>query len=336
MELNINNLSDFVRNATILWNMAADSVPAAMRTSGIFKEVSIPQNTGNVREFTEIDLEEYASRKGESDQASRAQVQQGYSKVGTLYRVSKDIGISYEMRTQGKYIEIQNRLTNLGRLAKNRMELDLTHRLTFADSTSYTDQDGVLVDITVGDTLSLASTAHTLKGSSKTFRNRLANSPQFSLGALESMEKMRVENTLNQFGQKMSIKADIIWSSDDPNTVNTIRQVLRSTTNMTQANAGVINPYEGAYRHVILPRLATDAFGNVDSTKAKRWGLVSTMMSTAYLGVHEEPRLKAPNEVGGNNVEFSTEDWNFGTAAGYMIVVVSATWISFSYGDGTA
>lgn len=336
MELNINNLGDFVRNATILWNMAADSVTAVARTSGLFKEVPIPQNTGNVREFSEIDLEEYASRKGESDQAARAQVQQGYSKVGTLYRVSKDIGISYEMRTQGKYIEITNRLTNLGRLAKNRMELDLTHRITFADSTSYTDMDGVSVDITVGDTLSLASTAHTLKGSSTTFRNRLANSPVFSLGSLESMEKMRVENTFNQFGQKMTIKADIIWTSDDPNTCNVVRQVLRSTTNITQANAGVVNPYEGSYRHVILPRLATDKLGGVDSTKAKRWGLASSQMSTAYLGVHEEPRLKAPTGEGFNNVEFSTEDWNFGTAAGYMIVVVSATWISFSYGDGTA
>lgn len=336
MELNINNLPDFVRNATIMWNMAADSVIAVARTSGLFREVPIPQNTGNVREFTEIDLEEYASRKGESDQASRAQAQQGYSKVGTLYRVSKDIGISYEMRTQGKYIEITNRLTNLGRLAKNRMELDLTHRITFADSTSYIDQDGVTVDLTIGDTLSLASTAHTLKGSSATFRNRLANSPQFSLGALESMEKMRVENTFNQFGQKMTIKADILWTSDDPNTCNTVRQVLRSTTNITQANSGVLNPYEVAYRHVVLPRLATDKLGGVDSTKAKRWGLASSQMSTAYLGVSEEPRLKAPNEIGGNNVEFSTEDWNFGTAAGYMIAIVSATWISFSYGDGTA
>lgn len=336
MELNINNLPDFVRNATILWNMAADSVAAVARTSGIFKEVVIPQNTGNVREFSEIDLEEYARRKGESDQAARAKVQQGYTKIGTLYRVSEDIGISYEMRTQGKYLEIQNRLTNLGRLAKNRMELDLTHRITFGDATSYVDMDGVTVDVSVGDTLSLFSTAHTLRGSSTTFRNRLANSPVFSLGALEAMEKMRVENTFNQFGEKMTIKADIIWSSDDPNTVNTIRQVMRSTTNITQANAGVINPYERTYTHVILPRLATDARGGVDSTKAKRWGLASSQMSTAYLGVHEEPRLKAPNDVGGNNVEFSTEDWNFGTAAGYMIVVVAASWISASYGDGTA
>lgn len=335
MELNINNFPDFVKNATILWNMAADSVPSLARQSGLFKETPIPQQTGNVRQFSEVDLEEYALRKGESDQAARAKVQQGYTKIGTLYRVSKDIGISYELRTQGKYIEITNRLTNLGRLAKNRMELDLTHRITFGDATSYTDMDGVTVDTSIGDTLSLFSTAHTLNGSTKTFRNRLANSPQFSLGGLEAMEKMRVENTFNQFGEKMTIRADILWTSDDPNTINTVRQVLRSTTNITQANAGVINPYEGTYRHVILPRLATDAFGAPDTTKAKRWGLASSMMSTAYLGVHEEPRLKAPTGEGFNNVEFSTEDWNFGTAAGWMIVIVSATWISASYGDGT-
>lgn len=336
MELNINNLSDFVRNATILWNMAADSVPAAARSSGLFKEVTIPQMSGNVREFTEIDLEEYADRKTESDQAGRAKVQQGYSKVGTLYRVSKDIGISYEMRTQGKYETIKNRLTNLGKLAKNRMELDLSHRITFGTSTSYTDRDGVSVDVTIGDTLALFSTAHTLRGSSTTFRNRLANSPQFSVGSLEAMEKMRVENTFNQFGEKMSITADIIFSSDDPNTVNTIRQVLRSTTNTTQANESVISNYAQKYRHVILPRLATNAAGGVDSTKAKYWGLASSQMSTAYLGVHEEPRLKLPTGAGTSAEEFATEDWNFGTAAGYMICIVSGSWISISLGDGTA
>ena len=52
-----------------------------MRGSGLVKEISVPQLTGNTREFTEIDLNEYAKKKGESDQSARAKVQQGYSKI---------------------------------------------------------------------------------------------------------------------------------------------------------------------------------------------------------------------------------------------------------------
>lgn len=336
MELNINTLSDFVANSAILWAKGKDSVPELARRSGLFKETVIPQMTGNTRTFSEIDLEEYADKKGEGNQSSRARVQQGYSKTGTLYRVSKDIGITYEMRTQGKYEQIKDKLTNLGRLVPNRMDLDLTHRLTFGTATAYTDKDGESVDISVGDTFQLFYTAHTLRGSSTTFRNRLANNPQFSRGALESMEQMRVQNTYNQFGEKMTIPDDIIWSGDDPNTINSIAEVLRSTSNPTQNNPGVINTYVNKYVHKVFPRLATDANGGNDSSKVKYWGVASSTMSTAFLGVHEEPRLKTPPADGKSNEEFSTDDWNFGTRGGWLIVIVSAAWIGFSSGDAAA
>lgn len=48
-----------------------------MRGSGLVEEIPISANTGDTREFTEIDTEEYADNKGESDQASRGKVQQG-------------------------------------------------------------------------------------------------------------------------------------------------------------------------------------------------------------------------------------------------------------------
>lgn len=336
MELNINSLSDFVKNAEILWVKGAMSVPQVARQSGLFKELPIAYNTGNTREFSEIDLEEFATKKGESDQAQRAKVQQGYSKTGTLYRVAKDIGISFEMRTQGKYLEIQQKLTNLGKMASKRMELDLTHRITFGTATTYTDMDQETVNIAVGDTLQLFYSAHTLKGSSTTFRNRLANNPQFSSGALEAMETMRKQNTYNQFGEKMTINDDLIWSADDPNTVRSIQETLRSTSNNTQNNSGVVNTYQNKYKHVILPYLDTTAAGANDSTKSKYWGVASSEMSSAYLGVHEEPHMKMPPVNGANNEEFSTDDWSFGTRGGWMIVVVAANWIGMSSGDGAA
>ena len=95
MELNNSTLSDFVKLADVLWQKGLMSVPQVMRGSGLVKMVPIAQNTGNSREFSEIDSQEYAKRKNESDQTERAQVQQGYSKTMTQERVALDIGISY-------------------------------------------------------------------------------------------------------------------------------------------------------------------------------------------------------------------------------------------------
>lgn len=335
MELNTVGLSDFVKLATVIFEKERASLPLEARASGLFQVSPIPQGSGNTREFTEIDIEEYASNKAQSDQASRARVQQGYSKTMTSKRIAKDIGISYEMRTQNKYPEVIRRLTNLAQLAVNRMELDLQHRISFAASTAYTDKDGESVSVTVGDTLALASTAHTLNGSSTTYRNILANNPQLSKGSLEGMERLVIEETYNHLGEKVVVPFDILWTTDDPNTVNTAMEYLRSVAAPDFSNSGVKNVYQGKYRHVILSRVATDANGAVDTTKRKYWGLASSMKSTAHLGIWEEPHLKVPADLNAGE-EFSTDDWNFGVRSGYGIVIVEGSWFKISYGDGTA
>jgi hypothetical protein len=335
MELNTISLSDFTKLATVIFEKERASLPLEARNSGLFVIDQIPQGTGNVRDYTEIDIEEYASAKGQGDQAARAKIQQGYTKTMKSGRIAKDIGITYEMRTQNKYPEVVRRLTNLAQLAVNRMELDLQHRLTFASATTYTNKDGDTVDTAVGDTLALASTVHTLKGSSTTYRNILANNPQLSKGALEGMEKLVIEETYNHLGEKVVVPFDILWTTDDPNTVNTAMEYLKSVAAPDFSNSGVKNVYQGKYRHVIFSRLATDKNGAVDTTKRKYWGLVSSMKTTAHLGIWEEPHLKTPAE-GNNGEEFSTDDWNYGVRAGYGIAIVEASWIKMSYGDGTA
>lgn len=335
MELNTISLSDFVKLADVIFEKERASIAEATRNSGLFVIDYIPQNSGNIREYSEIDLEEYAKVKPEGDQATRAKIQQGYTKQLTSYRVANDIGITYEMRTQNKYPDVVRRLTNLARLAVNRLDLDLVHRITFGTATSYTDMDGRTVDISTGDTLQLFYTAHTVKGSATTYRNRVAGNPRLSRGAIESMERLIVEETINQFGQKVTMPYDLLFTSDDPNTVNTAMEYLKSVAAPDNANSGVTNVYKGKYRHVILPRMATDNLGNVDSTKRYYWGLASTMSSTAHLSIWEEPHLKVPTDLNAGE-EFSTDDWNFGVRAGYGIAIVNANWIKFSSGDGTA
>ena len=335
MELNRASLGDFVKLADVLFIKGFLSVPQYMRGSGLVKEYPIGANTGNTREFSEIDVEEYAKKKPESEQAARAKVQQGYTKTMTKYRVALDIGISYEMRTENKYPEVVSKLTGLGKQVTNRMDLDLAHRIGYAASASYTDMDGETVSITVGDGYQLAYSAHTLNGSSTTFRNILANNPRLSKGALEGIERLATEETYNQFGEKMVMPFDVIWTTDDPNTCNTVKEYLQSTTAPEAGVTGVTNVYMSKYRHVILPRIATTAAGAPDTSKRYYWGIASSAYSTLYLGIWEEPRLKTPS-AGNNGEDFSTDDWDFGCRGGYGIATVSASWFKMSKGDGTA
>jgi hypothetical protein len=335
-ELNTISLNVFVQLATVIFEKKKESVPEYARKSGLFKEDAIPQGTGDIRQYTEIDLEEYASTKREGDQSSFAKVQQGYSINISPLRMSKAIGITYEMRTRNKYSEVVNRLTNLGQLVPHRMDLDLSHRITFGTATTYTNKDGDTVDISLGDTYALFYSLHKVKGTSTTYRNILANNPQFARGSLELIEKQAMENSMNQFGEKMHIPFDIIWSTDDPNTVNTILETMRSIAPVEAINSGVENVYKGKYRHVILPRIATDANGLVDSTKAKYWGIASSGdANTAHLSMYEESHLQTPS-TGGNGEDLLTGNWTFVVNGSYAIGIVNGLWIHMSKGSGEA
>lgn len=335
MELNSATLPAFTRLAGVIFAKAVDMVEANARGSGLFVEESIPENSGETRDWTEIDLELYASGKSQGDQASRARVKLGFNKLVTVRRFAKDIGITYEMRRFNKYPEVIRRLTNLAKMPGNRLELDLSHRIGFGTATTYQDQDGLTVDISVGDALALFSTAHLLTGTSTTYRNRLAGNPILSKGALEGMERLVTEETLNQFGEKVTVPFDILWTTDDPNTVNTALEYLKSVAAPDFANSGVTNVYKAKYKHVKLPLVQTTAAGLVDSTKRRFWGIASSMISDAHLGIWESPHLKTPMDLNAGE-EFSTDDWNFGVRCGYGIGIVSGRWIKFSSGDATA
>jgi hypothetical protein len=335
MELNTISLSQFTRLAGVLFAKALEMVDKSIRGSGLFVEDTIPENSGDIRDFSEIDLELYADNKAQGNQAGRAKVIVGYNKTVSVKRVAKDIGITYEMRRFNKYPDVVRRITNLAELPANRMELDLSHRLGFGTATTYTDKNGTVVDISVGDTLALFSTVHTLTGTTTTYRNRLAGNPILSKGALEGMERLVVEETLNNFGEKITAKFDILWTTDDPNSVNTAMEYLKSVAAPDFANSGVTNVYQAKYKHVKLPLVATAAAGTVDNSKRRYWGIASSMISDAHLAVWESPHLKSPSDLNAGE-EFSTDDWNFGVRAGYGIGIVTGRWIKFSSGDATA
>lgn len=331
MELNTISLSDFVALADKIWLKGLNTVPANMRDSGMVAVMSISENTGNTRQFTEIDSNEYLSFKSEGDQAARAQFAQGYTTTMTTYRFGENIGITYEMRTQNKYNDVVNSIMSTAKKGVNTIDLDLTHRITFgAAGTTYTYRDGRTVNIAPGDGQYLFDTDHSLTGSSTTFRNILANNPRLSKGSLEAMERMIVENSYSHLGEKQTFGYDILFTTDDPNTVNTAREYLNSTAAPEGANSGVVNVYSGKYKLVILPRLATDASGNVDTTKRYYWGLASSQMKPIKLGVWEEPHMLPADQ------DVQTDNWDFPVRAGYGICNPGARGITLSLGTGAA
>ena len=337
MELNSIPLAVFTRLAGVIFQKALDMVSKNVRGSGLFVEEAVPENSGETRDYTEIDLELYADNKPQGNQAGRARVQLGYNKLVTAKRVAKDIGITYEVRRFNKYPDVIRRLTNLAQMPANRLELDLSHRIGFGTATTYVDKNGVTVDISTGETTASAlfATAHTLAGSATTYRNRLAGNPILSKGALEGIERLATEETLNNFAEKVTVPFDILWTTDDPNSVNTALEYLKSVAAPDFANSGVTNVYKAKYKHVILPLVPTTAAGATDATKRRYWGIASSMISDAHLGIWEAPHLKAPSDLNAGE-EFSTDDWNFGTRMGYGIGIVTGRWIKMSDGSGSA
>lgn len=334
-ELNTLSFAVMTRLAGVLFNKSIAELVTEAKSSGLFQVEDIPANSGETRDWQEIDHALYASNKAQGDQAARAKVTLGYNKLVTVKRVGTDIGITYEWRRYGKYPEITRELTFLGEYAPNRMELDLQHRIGFGLSTTYTDKDGTIVDVTVGDSLALFSTAHLLRGSTSTYRNRLAGNPILSKGALEGIERLVTEETLNNYGEKVVLPFDILWTTDDPNTVNTALEYLRSVAAPDFANSGVTNVYKAKYRHVKLSLVPTTAAGLPDATKRRYWGIASSKFSDAHLGIWEAPHLKTPSDLNAGE-EFSTDNWQYGVRCGYGIGIVTGRWIKFSSGDATA
>jgi len=297
----------------------------------LFISEPIGKGQGNTKCYDEIDVQTYGRTKREGEAVKKASVGVGYSVTMTKKRIGMEIDITQEMLDENRYAQIGSRIRSLTQFMPQRENLDLTHILTFASATSMTDMDGETVTLTVGDGLALASTVHELKFSDTTYSNRISGDPLFSQGALEAAEKLTVTNIYSNFGERRVISFNTIVTGDDPNTCNTVKQILQSTADVDAAHAGVLNVNSSRYNHVKLPQLATTATGAHDSTKVRYWMLVSAGQGTdgwqAYFGQWESAHLKAPK---GDSHDYSRDIDTYGVRSGYGIRAASGRGIIFS------
>lgn len=330
--LNSLSLSQYTDLITRSFDNGLKSLVSMMRKSGIVVENPMPMHTGDTRRFGErLHMTQYASKRDEGSASSLASVQYGYEKDLTIYTISLAVSITERMRSAGKNQEILDKITKLVNICPETIDLDLTHRLTFATATTYTDRDGDSINIAVGDTLALLSAVHTLTGSSTTYSNIISGNPQFSKGTLENAEKLFAEETFDNLGIKMAMKGKVIITTDDPNTNNAVRELLGASADITSSNSGTINVYKNGYKHVSLPRLATTAAGAVDSTKRKYRFLASEDDSDFYLSVLKEPYLKTPS-AGNNGEDLLTENRTYTASATIGMTIVTGRRIKGSTG----
>lgn len=284
-------------------------------------------HTGDTKRYDEVDTETFGSVKREGMDATKARVGVGYNVTMTAKRIAKEIDITWEMRRYNRKPQVIGSLTSLKHFCPQRIELDLTHRLTFCSSTSYTDMDGDSVSITGGDGLAVVSTSHTLAFSSTTWSNNVSGNPAFSKAGLEAAELLTNTDILSNFAERRVLNFNTIITGDNPATTNDVKQFLNSIADVDSNNSGVTNVYKGKYRHLVLPYLATTAVGANDSTKKRWWFLAALGQGVlgfqAYYGVWEAPHLNTPPAEGNNGEDPHNDNWTYGVRAAYGICIVS-------------
>lgn len=313
-------LTDLVnRNFVTIGNLI---IPNAKQ---LYMTDTVGAGEGELKLIQEYDFSTYAKAKPQGVDAKKAAFGIGYYITIRVKRIGLESEITWEMRRYNKKAEVLAAITALPNFCPQRVELDLTHRLTFCNATSYVDMDGNTVDLTVGDGLALVSGVHTLKFSSLTYNNRVPGDPLFSKGAVEGAELLTTTDILSNFGEKRTLNFNRIVTGNNPTVVNAVKQYLKSTSDNTQNNAGVINVNQNKYEHVILTQLATTATGAYDGTKKNWWFLIAVGNGLAsWQGWFMEwEAMNLTPATTGNGTDVHKDIWYYNVRQSYQIGVVT-------------
>lgn len=334
----LNQLVDLVNRSwkDAQWNPA---INVMMNSWLVQKEVISWPTAWAVKRLAEKPVKnQYWKVFGEGSAVTQTPIQYGYEKDVFLEQHGLWISITEIMRTTWKDREIINDLTNLWEIWFRDIDLALTHRLTFAWSTSMTRNDWTTLDLTCWDGLAMISASHTLTWSATTWSNYMSWNPQFSKWALTQAERQAILNTFDNLWVTTVMDYDLIVSSDDPDTVIAVKELINSTADINSSNAGTYNVYgktsDRKYRHVILPRLNTTATWTKDSTKNKYWFLACSQAQPIIYAEWMAPTVETPRP-GNNGEEFLTWNWNFKYRSMWGTAVLSPRWIIWSKWDGT-
>jgi len=247
--------------------------------------------TQSLKRIQEVDRERFAEQKVEGQASAQRGIGQGYYKDISRKTISvtrKVSGEAYQALTAHKLSEYA---MATGKDVVDKIELDMRNFIGYATAgTSYTDNGGFVIDLTVGDTVSLFSTAHTLKFSSTQYSNIVSGAPTLTNTALETAEDFFAYNCFDNYGQRLSMKANTIITSRKAIMLNRVTRILKSDApeaiaGTANANAGVANTYKNKYSHLVV-EFDVDSLNITNSSYSYYWFL-------ACLGGTEEDSLQA-------------------------------------------
>lgn len=299
---------------------------------------AISKQTGNMRQFDESDFTTFARTKPEGVAARKGTFGIGFHKQMTKKRIALEFELSYEAREENQWYKVSEIPNMLLETTSQRRNLDMTHlAITFAQGTSYVDMDGLTIDTTTGDGLSIANAAHLLAFSAATYTNIIPGAPAFSKVSLILAETIAKNNTLDNYGIPGRMNWSHIWCPNSPSTIESVEQYLKSVSDNTQANPNVENTYQNRYKLLVLSQVDTTANGLRDTTKSGWWGLgafageISGKRLQAIYGVWEPRHMQAFGGETSNAVSFSRDVYKFGVREGYGLCIVSGRGILYSF-----
>jgi len=236
--------------------------------------------TSSSKRIHEVDRERFAEQKVEGQSSAQRGVAQGYfkdieRKTISVTRVVS--GEAYQALTAHKLAEyaIQTKKDIV-----DKIELDMRNFIGYATgATSYTDNGGFVIDLTVGDGYSVFHGVHTLKHSTTTYSNILTGNPTLTNVAMESAEDYFEYNVYDNFGQNVEMSPDTLITTKKAIMVNRVKRLFgsispESIASTANANAGVMNTYKDKYNHLQI-RFDVDSNGKTNATYSFYWMLAS-------------------------------------------------------------
>jgi hypothetical protein len=317
------SFNDVVKNARVQWREGFNEVAPVARS--LYDVRNVSEKTSEHSSFSGYG---FAKRKQEGQAYTYGNIKQGYTLNLSQTRIGLMDAITWEMRKFDKYREIDKKMRQLGRSTAKRMELDCTHQFTFGMSaSSYTNMDGETISTATADTVQLFNASHTLSDGTGTIGN--LDTSAFGRTGLETMEALFVPFT-DDNGNMIVVNPDTIITGNDPAVINAVKEFTRSTS-VPDTNDNAVNVYQGKYKHIVLPFLATDANGAYNSSIKNYWMLADVSKTDAIMEISENPSFTAPSG-GGNGEEFETDDWKFKSSACYDLGILDFKWIVGSTG----
>lgn len=236
----------------------------------------------------EVDRERFAEVKVEGQSSAQRGISQGYYKDIRRKTVSVTRLVSGEAYKALTAHKLAQYATQTADDVIDKIELDMRNFLGYGAASSYTDNGGFTVDTTTGDGRPIFDTAHTLKNSATTYSNILSGAPSFSEDSLESGEDFFSYNVMDNNGQRVTMKANTVITSEKATMKNRVARVLGSMSpeaieGAANSNSGVMNTYKNKFKHLVVEFDVT-ALNITDSTKSFYWylGALGGMPETSF------------------------------------------------------